>query len=142
MLIDVSGALKQRLGPLLFQLPPNLKKDAPRLCAFLALLPPEQRVALEFRHPSWFDDEIFGILREHQAALCLAEAEGALEVPLVATAAWGYLRLRRSDYSAPELKAWRKRVQEQDWRDVFVFFKHEDEGTGPRLAKWFLELAG
>jgi uncharacterized protein YecE (DUF72 family) len=142
MLIRVSGALKQRLGPLLFQLPPNLKKDVPRLRAFLALVPPEQRVALEFRHPSWFDDEIFGLLRDHQAALCLAEAEDDLEVPFVATADWGYLRLRRPDYSAAELKAWVKRVQGQDWRDVFVFFKHEDEGKGPRLAKRFLELAG
>jgi uncharacterized protein YecE (DUF72 family) len=142
MLIRVSGALKQRLGPLLFQLPPNLKKDAPRLRAFLALVPPEQRVALEFRHSSWFVDEIFGLLGEHQATLCLAEAEDDLEVPFVATADWGYLRLRRPDYSAAELNAWVKRVQGQDWRDVFVFFKHEDEGKGPRLAKRFLELAG
>src|SRR5947208_14235037 len=92
-LLEVAGALKERLGPLLFQLPPNLKKDVPRLRAFLALLPSPPRAAFEFRHPSWFDDEVFGLLRDHQAALCIAEAEDDLEVPFVATAAWGYLRL-------------------------------------------------
>jgi uncharacterized protein YecE (DUF72 family) len=142
MLIRVSGVLKQRLGPLLFQLPPNMKKDAPRLREFLALMPSQQRAALEFRHPSWFDDEIFDLLRDHQTALCIAEAEDDLEVPCVATADWGYLRLRRPDYSVAELKAWVKWVHEQAWRDAFVFFKHEDEGKGPRLAKQFLGLAG
>jgi len=142
MLFGVSGALKQRLGPLLFQLPPNMKKDALRLRAFLALVPSHQRVALEFRHPSWFDDEIFDLLRDHQAALCLAEVESDLEIPCIATAEWGYLRLRRPEYSVAELLAWGQWVHEQEWRDVFVFFKHEDEGRGPQLAKRFLELAG
>jgi uncharacterized protein YecE (DUF72 family) len=141
-LLKVAGALKERLGPLLFQLPPNMKKDAPRLREFLALLPPERRAAFEFRHPSWFDDEVFGLLRDRQAALCIAEAEDDLEVPFVATADWGYLRLRMPDYGDAELKTWLKRVREQDWRDAFVFFKHEDEGKGPALAKRFLELAG
>ena len=140
-LLDVAGTLGERLGALLFQLPPNLKKDAPRLRAFLALLPPACRAALEFRHPSWFDDEVFGLLRDHRAALGVAEAEGDLEVPLVATADWGYLRLRRPDYDDAELKAWVKRVRAQDWKDAFVFFKHEDEGKGPRLATRFLELS-
>jgi uncharacterized protein YecE (DUF72 family) len=139
-LLDVAGALKKRLGPLLFQLPPNLKKDVPRLRAFLALLPSRRRVAFEFRHPSWFDDEVFGLLRDHRAALCIAEAENDLEVPFVATADWGYLRLRRPDYGDAEMKAWVKRLRKQDWRDVFVFFKHEDEGKGPQMAKRFLEL--
>jgi uncharacterized protein YecE (DUF72 family) len=140
-LLDVAAALKQRLGALLFQLPPNLKKDAPRLDAFLALLPPQFRAAFEFRHPSWFDDEVFALLRDHQAALCIAEAEGDLEVPVVATADWGYLRLRRPDYGDAELKAWAKRVRSQDWQDAFVFFKHEEAGRGPQLAQRFLELA-
>jgi uncharacterized protein YecE (DUF72 family) len=140
-LLEAAGALKDRLGPLLFQLPPNLKKDVPRLRAFLALLPSERRAAFEFRHPSWFDDEVFGLLRAHQAALCIAEAEDDLEVPFVATADWGYLRLRRPDYGDAELKAWAKRVREQDWRDTFVFFRHEDEGKGPQMATRFLELA-
>ena len=138
--LEVAEALRQRLGPLLFQLPPNLKKDVSRLRDFLGLLPGERRVALEFRHPSWFDEELFGLLRDHQAALCIAEAEDDLEVPFMATADWGYLRLRRPDYRAAELKQWVKRLRQQDWRDVFVFFKHEDEGKGPQLAKRFLEL--
>lgn len=141
-LLEVAGALKDRLGALLFQLPPNLKKDVPRLRAFLALLPSERRAALEFRHQSWFDEEVFGLLRQHQAALCIAEAEGDLQVPFVSTADWGYLRLRLPDYTDADLKTWLKRVREQNWRDAFVFFKHEDEGKGPQLAKRFLELAG
>lgn len=140
-LLEVAGALKERLGPLLFQLPPNLKKDVPRLREFLALLPSQRRAAFEFRHQSWFDEEVFALLRDHQAALCIAEAEDDLEVPFVATADWGYLRLRQPDYSDADLKAWVKRVQEQDWRDAFVFFKHEDAGKGPQLAKRFLELS-
>jgi uncharacterized protein YecE (DUF72 family) len=140
-LLDVAGTLAERLGPLLFQLPPNLKKDAPRLREFLKLIPPECRAALEFRHASWFDEEVFTLLREHRAALCVAEAEDDLEVPFVATADWGYLRLRRPDYGDAELNAWLARLQEQEWRDAFVFFKHEDEGKGPQMAKRLLELA-
>jgi uncharacterized protein YecE (DUF72 family) len=140
-LLKVAGTLGDKLGPLLFQLPPNLKKDAPRLREFLSLLPEERRAALEFRHASWFDDEIFGLLRDHQAALCIAEAEEGLEVPFVSTADWGYLRLRRPDYGEAELQAWSRRVQAQGWRDAFVFFKHEDEGKGPQMAQRFRELA-
>src|SRR5438874_1898276 len=139
-LLKVAGALKERLGPLLFQLPPFLKKDLPRLRDFLALLPLQCRAAFEFRHQSWFDEEVFGLLRDHQKVLCIAEAENNLEVPFVATAVWGYLRLRRPDYSDVELRTWVKRVREQDWRDAFVFFKHEDEAKGPQMAKRFLEL--
>jgi uncharacterized protein YecE (DUF72 family) len=141
-LIDVAGTLKKRLGPLLFQLPPNLKKDAARLDSFLALLPPSCRAAFEFRHQSWFDDEVFGILRQHRAALCLAEAEDDLDIPFVATADWGYLRLRMPEYGPAELKSWLTQVRDQQWQDAFVFFKHEEEGKGPQFAKQFLELAG
>ncbi|MDP2031235.1 MAG: DUF72 domain-containing protein [Thiobacillus sp.] len=140
-LLDVAGTLEQRLGAILFQLPPNLKKDAARLDTFLALLPASRRVAFEFRHPSWFDDEVFALLRSHQAALCIAEAEGDLDVPVVATADWGYLRLRRPDYSEAELRSWVARLRQQDWQDAFVFFKHEEAGKGPQLAQRFLELA-
>jgi len=140
-LLEAAGALKERLGPLLFQLPPNLKKDVPRLRDFLALLPPKRRVAFEFRHQSWFDEEVFGLLRDHQAALCIAEADNDLEVPFVSTADWGYLRLRRPDYDDAELKKWAKLVREQSWQNVFAFFKHEDEGKAPLMARRFLELA-
>ena len=140
-LIEVVEVLKGRLGPLLFQLPPSLRKDATRLRAFLALLPAHCRAAFEFRHQSWFDDEVFRLLREHHAAFCIAEAEDDLEVPFVATADWGYLRLRRPDYRDDELKTWVERARQQEWRDVYAFFKHEDEGKGPAMAKRFLELA-
>jgi len=140
-LLEVAGALKERLGPLLFQLPPHLKKDAARLRDFLALLPPDRRAAIEFRHPSWFDDEVFGLLREHRAVLCIAEAEEGVEVPFVSTSDWGYLRLRRPDYGDSELKSWVDRVRQQNWQDAFIFFKHEDEGKGPQMAKRFLEFA-
>jgi len=140
-LVNVASALKERLGPLLFQLPPNLQKDVPRLREFLMLLPPHSCAAFEFRHQSWFDEELFSVLREFQAVLCIAEAENDLEIPFVSTADWGYLRLRRPDYGDAELKAWVDRVQQTGWTNAFVFFKHEDEGKGPLMAKRFLELA-
>jgi uncharacterized protein YecE (DUF72 family) len=139
--LAIADKLRKHLGPLLFQLPPNFKKDVPRLRTFLALLPLKRRVALEFRHPSWFDDETFELLRERHIALCIADDEGDLEVPVVATAAWGCLRLRRPDYGTAALKTWVKQVRKQKWRDAYVFFKHEDEAKGPQLAKRFLKLA-
>lgn len=141
-LLKTAEVLKERLGPLLFQLPPYLKKDAPRLREFLELLPKEPRAAFEFRHQSWFDDDIFGLLRDHQAVLCIAEAENELAIPCVSTADWGYLHLRRPDYGDRELSNWIERVRGQNWREVFVFFKHEEEGKGPQMARRFLELAG
>lgn len=150
-LLETSSVLQQRLGPLLFQLPPNLKKDAARLSEFLQLLPRRAEstggAAFEFRHESWFDDEVFGLLRDHQAAMCIAEAGGAdggedkLKVPFVSTADWGYLRLRMPEYSDAELKSWLKKIKDQQWRDAFVFFKHEDEGKGPQMAQRMLALA-
>jgi len=141
-LFKTAAALQERLGPMLFQLPPFLKKDAARLRDFLALLPAQPPVAFEFRHQSWFDDEILSMLREHRAVLCIAEAENDLETPFVSTADWGYLRLRRPDYGDPELKVWGDRVRQQNWQNAFIFFKHEDEGKGPQMAKRFLELIG
>jgi uncharacterized protein YecE (DUF72 family) len=141
-LLRAAGALGEHAGPLLFQLPPNLKKDAARLRDFLQLLPAGTRAALEFRHASWFDEEVFGLMRDHQAALCTAEAEDDLVVPFVSTADWGYLRLRLADYDDAELQAWVERVEAQGWQDAFVFFKHEDAGKGPLLASRFLQRAG
>lgn len=140
-LLKVAASLKERLGPILFQLPPNLKKDVPRLREFLSLLPAETRAAFEFRHASWFDDETLGLMRERGAALCIAEAEEGVEVPFERTAEWGYIRLRRPDYDAADLKAWLGRIDKADWREAYVFFKHEDEGMGPKLAKEFMGLA-
>ena len=139
--LKVAGTLKQRLGPLLFQLPPFFHKDARRLSDFFRLLPVNCRAAFEFRHQSWFDSEILELLRAHKAVLCIAEAENDLEIPFESTARWGYLRLRRPDYGDAELKAWVERVRQQRWKDAFVFFKHEEAGKGPAMAKRFLELA-
>lgn len=141
-LLKVAGVLKERLGALLFQLPPWLRKDLTRLRDFLVLLPPQQRLAFEFRHDSWFADDVFELLHDHQSALCVAEDEGDLHVPFVATADWGYLRLRKPNYDDAALDAWVKRLQEKDWQDAFVFFKHEAEGRGPLFAKRFSALAG
>ena len=97
---------------------------------------------MEFRHASWFEEEVFALLRKQRVALCIADAEDDLEVPFVATATWGYLRLRRPDYSVAALKSWVKRIRQQEWRDAFVFFKHEEAATGPALAKRFLAVLG
>ncbi len=139
-LCETAGALKERLGPILFQLPPNFGKDVPRLTAFLALVPVGCRAAFEFRHQSWFCDEVFALLRAHNAGMCLADADDELDVPFVPTADWGYLRLRRPDYDDATLQTWAARIRAQNWREVFVFFKHEDAGTGPRLAARLVEM--
>ena len=139
-LVEAAGTLKDRLGPLLFQLPPHVAKDTPRLRAFLALLPRACRAAFEFRHQSWFCDEVFALLRGHGAGLCVADADDGPEVPFVATAEWGYLRLRRAEYDDDALKVWADRLRAQNWRDAYVFFKHEDAGTGPHFAARLLEL--
>jgi uncharacterized protein YecE (DUF72 family) len=141
-LLQAARALAHHRGPLLFQLPPNLKKDVGRLRDFLALLPAGTRPALEFRNASWFDDEVFALMREHGAALCIAEAEEGVETPFVATADWGYLRFRMADYSRADLKTWATRIQAQPWAEAFIFFKHEDEGKGPAFASAFMEVAG
>ena len=140
-LLDVVQTLRERLGPLLFQLPPTAEKDIPRLRAFLGLLPTRQRVAFEFRHPSWFDDDVFGLLRDHRVALCVADTDDDLEVPFVATTDWGYLRLRRLDYDDVALTRWWQRIQNQGWREAFVFFKHEETAVGTRLAHRLIDLA-
>jgi uncharacterized protein YecE (DUF72 family) len=140
--LDAAKALKRKLGPLLFQLPGNFKKDLPRLRDFLAILQSGQRVAFEFRHASWLDEETFTLLRKKKVALCVAESEDGIETPLLSTAPWGYLRLRMADYSDRDLKSWIERIGQQNWRNVYVFFKHEDEGKGPRFAARLLELCG
>ncbi|MEP6471964.1 MAG: DUF72 domain-containing protein [Acidobacteriota bacterium] len=137
--LQVATTLGDRLGPVLFQLPPNLKKDLPRLTDFLEGLPRSFRSAFEFRHDSWFDEEVFAALAGAGAALCWAEDE-QLATPHRATAGWGYLRLRRPDYGDAEIAAWAERIGAQAWSDAWVFFKHEDEGTGPRLAGRLREI--
>ena len=143
---ETAAVLGPKLGPALFQLPPNLKKDLPRLEAFLVQLreaAPQARPAFEFRHESWFSDDVFAALRAQRAALCIAEDE-ELATPFEATADWGYLRLRRQDYDDAALAAWAARLKERGagWSDAWVFFKHEDEGKGPKLAAQMIALCG
>jgi uncharacterized protein YecE (DUF72 family) len=141
-LLKTAAVLGKKRGPLLFQTPPFLQKDLGCLRDFLGLLSADGQSAFEFRHQSWFDEEVFGVLREHDAALCLADAENELDIPFVATASWGYVRLRRPDYGDADLGDWVKRIGDQPWKEAFVFFKHEDAGKGPQFASRFLELVG
>jgi uncharacterized protein YecE (DUF72 family) len=140
---DAARTLGDRLGPLLFQLPPNFKKAADRLGTLLAIMPDGIRVAFEFRHESWFDDEVYALLRARNAALCIADTEEGA-TPAVATADFGYLRLRAVEYSDDDLKTWIAKIDQVGggWRDAYVFFKHEDSGSGPALARRFLALRG
>ena len=138
-LAEAVGTLGDRLGPILLQLPPYAKKDAGRLRSFLESRPAGLRTAFEFRHASWFDDEVFDALRDHNSALCIADADDKLQVPFEPTADWGYLRLRRPDYDDEALKTWGDHVREQSWNETFVFFKHEEEGKGPKMAARYLE---
>ncbi len=140
-LLRTIRVLGSRLGCILFQLPPNLKKDLPRLEQFLKHIPGDTRAAFEFRHASWFEQDVFDCLKTNRCALCIADADDELDIPFTATTNWGYLRLRRVEYSAADLKKWMKLVQSQNWEQAFVFFKHEDAGTGPKLATQFLKLA-
>jgi uncharacterized protein YecE (DUF72 family) len=141
-MVQTALTLGARLGPFLVQLPPSMKLDLPRLKDFLALLPDGVRAAFEFRHTSWFDDAVYEALRERAAAWCVAETGEEGDPPFVATAGWGYLRLRRVEYGESDLAVWAERIHSQPWSEAFVFFKHEDAGTGPRLASRFIELCG
>ncbi|PYM32774.1 MAG: DUF72 domain-containing protein [Candidatus Rokuibacteriota bacterium] len=138
---ETARALGARLGPLLFQLPPNFKKATDRLGEVLAQLPGDLRAAFEFRHASWFDEDVFGMLRARNAALCIAETEDGA-TPSVATADWGYLRLRAVEYADDDLARWLATIRRvgAGWRDAFVFFKHEEAGTGPALARRLVTL--
>ena len=133
-------SLGPKRGPVLFQLPPNLARDLPRLEAFLALLPDGHGAAFEFRHDSWFDDEVYAALRAAGAALCLSEREDATPPPLVETAPWGYLRLRLERYGEPDLARWVDRIAATAWREAHVYFMHEP--TAPEYAATLMRLAG
>jgi len=135
LFLTLTSELGAKLGPLLFQLPPFMKKDLSRLRDFLDSLPKSFSCAFEFRHPSWMDDEVFEALRRKNAALCIADTDEQ-ETHVVPTATWGYLRLRRSDYSSDALDAWAQQVA-QHWQQAFVYFKHEDKGQGPKFAAEF-----
>jgi uncharacterized protein YecE (DUF72 family) len=140
-MLETVSALDDRLGVVLYQLPPNMKKDLERLETFLKTLPPNPRAAFEFRHPTWFDDDVLQMLRSENRALCVSDTDDLPVSHIEKTADWGYLRLRRVVYSTADLREWISRMKAQDWKHTFVFFKHEDEGTGPRLASEFIDLS-
>ena len=133
------AALGAKRGPVLFQLPPSLKKDLPRLQEFLRLLPEGHGAAFEFRNPSWFADDVYEALRSAGAALCLSEREDDAPPPLVETASWGYLRLRLETYSEGDLERWAQRLAATAWREVYAYFMHES--TAPAYAQALMQLA-
>jgi uncharacterized protein YecE (DUF72 family) len=139
--LEVYRAMQERLGPVLFQLPPHFKRDLARLAAFLELVPSDLQAAFEFRNDSWFEGDVYELLRARNAALVFSDVDEKPEPPLVATADWGYFRLRRTAYAPDALATWLAHARAQPWKEAYVFFKHEDAGTGPRLAGEFLELA-
>jgi len=138
---ETALGLGAKLGPLLFQLPPNFKKDTDRLRDVLPLIPSGIRSAWEFRHSSWFSDDVYNLLRAKNAALCVADTEEGT-TPTIATADFGYFRLRDEGYSKKALAKWAETVRElgKGWNDAFVFFKHEEAGIGPKLALQFEKL--
>jgi uncharacterized protein YecE (DUF72 family) len=140
-LVGTAGALGARLGPLLVQLPPYLKKDVALLADFVALIPPGTRAAVEFRSSSWFDDAVYEALASRGVALVVSDMDDKPEPPVVRTAPFGYARLRRAVYDDAAMTAWAGRFAEAAWDEAFVFFKHEEAGTGPRYAARFRELA-
>jgi len=129
--ISVAGALGERLGPTLFQLPPGFKKDLPLLREFLAQLDGRMAAAFEFRNPSWFDDAVFDALGEAASALCIAESD-KLSTPVVLTAPQAYVRLRKETYDEAGLAQWADRISDMDaqGRDVYVYLKHEVAAPG------------
>ena len=131
-------ALGPKRAAVLFQLPPNMKKDLPRLQAFLDLLPEGHCAAFEFRNDTWFEDDVYAALKAKGAALVLSEREDNAPPPLVETTSWGYLRLRLETYTDADLEAWAKRIAGTGWRETFVYFMHEP--TAPEYARKLMEL--
>ncbi|MEM7284414.1 MAG: DUF72 domain-containing protein [Pseudomonadota bacterium] len=140
-LFGVLERLEHRLGVVLFQLPPFFQKDVEVLKRFLAILPSDFSVAFEFRHRSWWDDNVRECLASHGAALCVTDKDEVRAEDLHSTVDWGYLRLRRTSYSDTDLRHWMKLIQGAKWKTAFVFFKHEADGAGPSFAQRLLELS-
>jgi len=136
-----AAELGPTLGAVLYQLPPSFRKDLPRLDGFLSALPAGGRTAFEFRHASWLSDDVYELLRARGAALCIADTPDGT-TPAIPTARFGYLRLRRPDYSPSALGVWAERILAQPWDEAVVFFKHEDGARGPALARELQALLG
>ena len=136
-------ALGSKLGVLLFQLPPSFKLNLDVFDSFLEWIPRGTRAAFEFRNASWLTDEVYARLKEKDLALCIADSEKAT-TPVVATASYGYFRLRDERYGEEDIRAWSDKIKENEgvWGDIFVYFKHEEEGKGPEFAKMLIESLG
>jgi uncharacterized protein YecE (DUF72 family) len=139
-LFNSLSVLERKLGPILFQFPGSFRADKPALKGFLGLIPASMPCAFEFRSLSWHTAEILELLREKRHSLCITDADENPAEEIISTAPWGYLRLRQSDYSDADLLQWGERVLSQKWEKAFVFFKHEEEATGPEMALRFQEL--
>ena len=133
-----------KLGAVLFQFPGSFRQDRARLKAFLALLPPGLPCAFEFRSASWLNGDTYALLSEKGGCLCGADTDEAPLKDLTATAPWGYLRLRRAQYTPADLAGWAARLLEQKWDKAYVFFKHEADtaARGPGFAARLGALAG
>jgi uncharacterized protein YecE (DUF72 family) len=140
-LYRTATALGPSMGVILFQMPPNFKKDLPRLEAFLQLVPSGRGAAFEFRHPSWFEDDVFEKLGQRHCALCLSDTEEGPIQRMIPTTDWGYLRLRKEKYTKKAISKIVEQVQGAPWKGAYVFFKDEGVGTGPKCARQFLDLA-
>ena len=140
---DTAAVLGPKLGALLFQLPPNLKKDVELLDGFLAAFPPRVCAAFEFRHESWLSEDVYERLRSRNLALCVADSE-RLSTPVEITADYGYFRLRDEGYTPDDIGRWAAVIAERaaGCKDVFVYFKHEEEGKGPEFAKMLMASLG
>jgi uncharacterized protein YecE (DUF72 family) len=134
--------LGRKMGPVLFQFPPNFRADPPLLESFLGLIPKDMRCAFEFRNPSWREPHILELLRAKDCSLCTADSDEQPAGEIISTAAWGYLRLRRSDYTEADLAQWQEKILARKWKQAYVFFKHEEKARGPAMAMHFHELAG
>jgi uncharacterized protein YecE (DUF72 family) len=137
---EVAETLGPKLGPLLFQLPPFLKKDVELLEVFLHDLPTGLMPTMEFRHASWHSDDTYEVLRRFGVALCIADSDERT-TPFEVTAPFGYFRLRRAAYEEHTLREWADRIAAAGWENAFVYFKHEERGTGPRFAEQFRTMA-
>jgi uncharacterized protein YecE (DUF72 family) len=135
------SVLGKKVGPALFQLPGSYRANQGALEGFLDQIPVTSPCAFEFRSKSWFKKEILELLRTKGCSLCTADTDEKPAEEIISTAPWGYLRLRRSDYTDADLSRWLERILAQEWERVYVFFKHEDEAKGPELARRFRELA-
>jgi uncharacterized protein YecE (DUF72 family) len=140
---ETAAVLGPKLGVLLFQLPPNLKKDLALFDAFLDTFPPRLRATFEFRHPSWFDADVFDRLRSRDLALCVADSE-KLSAPVEMTASYGYFRLRDEGYTPADIERWAGVVSAaaEGREHIFVYFKHEDAGKGPEFGKALMAHLG